>query len=63
MDAALLLNKGYWSLSDTSYAFIYGHGKDSRAGVLPSRGQHGIETVNEHHLIPWLMDLYEALYS
>ncbi len=63
VDAALLLNKGYWSLSDTSYAFIYGHGEGTRAGVILSNCAHGIETVHEYSFIPELQKCYEDLFS
>ena len=63
VDAALLLNKGYWYLWDQTYAKVYGDSYEQHFGAIPSRVSAGIQSIEESCLIPGLYEHFEQMYS
>ena len=63
LDAALLLNRGYWYLGDQTFTKVYGTDPDYHLGVIPSRVSPNIETIVQECWFPWLYGITERLYS
>lgn len=63
IDAALLLNRGYWYLGDQTYARVYGNSSEQHLGVIPSRVSNNIETIVDTCFIPALREHMEYMYS
>lgn len=62
IDAFLLTNKGYWDVTDTSFASIYDYQQADASGVLPVRHIQGLG-IEEHSLLPGVKRLLQTLFE